>query len=610
MLQTMRSAAKPIFYILAITFVGGFIFAESSGLLGRAPVTAGTPIAEVNGREISYAAWENTAQGLQQEEERRLGRALTGDEIQRIRQQAYDQLVGEILLDEEYARRAIDATPAEIQDAARYSPPPQLLEAPELQTEGRFDIEKYQRYLSSPQAKASGLLAQLEGYYRDQIKRAKLFDQVSSDVFVTDNRLWNVWRDTHDSAQVSYVAFHPELVPDSAVKVTDSELRSWYDAHRSGLERPGRAVVSVVSIPREITAADSAATRSRVVALRNEIVGGARFEDVARRESIDSASAAEGGALPRGPLGRYVPEFENAAKALKPGEISQPVLTRFGYHLIKLDERKGDTLALRHILLRIQQSDSTAMRTDRQADELGRLAAGSETPAKFDSAASRLDLQKVSGQVFEGETMRIGAREIPDVSAWAFSGVRVGETSELFSDDDGYYLARLDSLEEGGVPNFDDAKEMIRREVVRDKKLAILEPRARQLSQAAVGSSLEAAAQAQGLTVQQTPMFARVSSVPGLGQLTQTIGAAFALPVGSVSTPVKAPNGVFVLRVDRRTNADRAIWEAQKAQQRQQLVQALRQRRVSEYLENLRKAAKIKDHRKEVLARGRGTEQS
>ncbi len=69
------------------------------------------------------------------------------------------------------------------------------------------------------------------------------------------------------------------------------------------------------------------------------------------------------------------------------GEVSQPVLTQFGYHLIKVDSRKGDTLTMRHILLRIQQSDSSATRSDRLADSLSRMAAAQESPAKFDSAA-------------------------------------------------------------------------------------------------------------------------------------------------------------------------------------------------------------------------------
>ena len=86
-------------------------------------------------------------------------------------------------------------------------------------------------------------------------------------------------------------------------------------------------MLSVVEIPRVVTAADSAAVRDHAIALRNEILGGAKFEDVAKRESADSASGANGGDLGKGPKGRFVAPFESAATALKVGEISQPVLT-------------------------------------------------------------------------------------------------------------------------------------------------------------------------------------------------------------------------------------------------------------------------------------------
>ena len=71
-----------------------------------------------------------------------------------------------------------------------------------------------------------------------------------------------------------------------------------------------------------------------------------------------------------------MPEFEKAVEGLKPGEISQPVLTPFGYHLIRLDSRSGDTTALHHLLLRIQPSYSSAAKIDREADRLSKMAAG------------------------------------------------------------------------------------------------------------------------------------------------------------------------------------------------------------------------------------------
>ena len=373
MLQSFRSSAKYIWWLIVIIFVGVFLVTETSGLLGRAPVTQGTAVAKVNGDEIPYTTWFQAYQQRIQQEQQGRGRSLTLDEEEQIRNSVFDELVQSVLLDQEYKRRGIRVTDEEIVQAAQFSPPPQFMQSPELQTDGRFDLEKYQRFLKSSAARQQGLYFQLENYYRSEIPRAKLFEQIASEVFVTDDELWRSYRDQNDSAKVSFVAFDPSTVPDSGIQVSDAEIRSYYDSHKKELEVPGRAVVSVLQIPRVVTAADSAAVRTRMAAIRDEIMKGAKFEDVAKRESQDTISGAQGGDLGRGAKGRFVEAFEKAAFALPAGQVSQPVETQFGLHLIKVDEKKADTIAVRHILLRYQQTDSSASRTDRKADSLANI---------------------------------------------------------------------------------------------------------------------------------------------------------------------------------------------------------------------------------------------
>ena len=105
--------------------------------------------------------------------------------------QAFEQLVTEILLQQEYKKRGIKVTDAEIIQAAQFSPPPELIQNPELQTDGQFDIAKYQRLLKSSAARQNGLLVQLENYYRNEIPRAKLYDQIAGDVFISGKDVRN-----------------------------------------------------------------------------------------------------------------------------------------------------------------------------------------------------------------------------------------------------------------------------------------------------------------------------------------------------------------------------------------------------------------------------------
>lgn len=609
MLQQMRNNAKWIWLVIVVAFVGGFLLYQTSGLAGRAVITTSTAVAKVNGTEIGYLTWQNAATQLEQQQEQQIGRGLTLDERAQLETQAFNDLVSDVLLQQEYARRGIGVTDAEIIEAAKTSPPPQFMQTPELQTDGRFDPSKYQRFLSSPTARQQGLLANLESYYRTEIPKQKLYNEIAGDVFPSDTRLWTAYHDLHDSATISEVNFKPDVTKELKDAVTDAEMHKYYDGHTKDFDHPGRASLSIVEIGRRPTAADTAATLKAVQALRAEIEKGAKFDDVAKRESDDTVSGRDGGKLPMAGKGAYVPEFETAARKLSVGEISQPVLTQFGYHLIRLDEKKGDSLALHHILKSIKQGDSAAMVSDKRADTLAKIAGSATEPAKFDSAAAKLGLLVSRVSVDEGSPAVYLGQVVPSASAWAFGGAKVGESSDLFDDDRGYYLVRLDSITQGGVQPFDAVKDEIRSRVARDKAVDALMPRAKAFASAAAATSLEAAAKAQRLTVEKVGPFTRNMQVPQLGTLSEAMGATFskALPVGVVSAPIKTADAVYVLRVDTRTAADSTRWLAQKLTQREQLLQVLRNQKIGLYLSALKQAAKIEDMRKALEAAQRRT---
>ncbi len=265
---------------------------------------------------------------------------------------------------------------------------------------------------------------------------------------------------------------------------------------------------------------------------------------------------------------------------------------------------RATLLTLHHILKYIKQGDSTAMISDKRADTLAKIAASATESAKFDSAAKKLALLVSRVSVDEGSPAVYLGQVVPSASAWAFGGAKIGESSDLFDDDRGYYLVRLDSLTAGGPQPFAAVKEELRALVAHDKAVDAQMPKAKAFASAAAGSSLEAAAKAQGLKVEKVGPFARNTQVPQLGTLSEVIGATFAktLPVGAVSAPIKTDGAVYVIRVDKRTAADSAMWMAQKINQREQLLQALRDQKIRLYLDGLKKSAKIQDNRKDLQA--------
>ncbi|MDB4890442.1 MAG: PpiC-type peptidyl-prolyl cis-trans isomerase, partial [Gemmatimonadetes bacterium] len=190
---------------------------------------------------------------------------------------------------------------------------------------------------------------------------------------------------------------------------------------------------------------------------------------------------------------------------------------------------------------------------------------------------------------------------VPSVSAWAFGGARVGETSDLFDAEDGYYVARLDSLSEGGK-TFDAVKAAVRDRVIEDRAVEGSIPAAQGLATAAQGSSLEAAAAAKGLTVTKTGMVTRSGAAKEIGSLREAVGAAFVQPLNEVSAPIRQSDGVFVLRTDARKPSDKQTFEAQKKDLRARRIQQLRSARLQMYLDDLRKSASVTDNRKQLNA--------
>ena len=145
----------------------------------------------------------------------------------------------------------------------------------------------------------------------------------------------------------------------------------------------------------------------------------------------------------------------------------------------------------------------------------------------------------------------------------------------------------------------------IRAILARQKKLEKLMPRGRSFATAAAATSLEQAAPREELSVTKSSDFTRVSGAEGIGRLNEAIGAAFSLPLGAVSAPIRTHEAIFVERVERRIVADSASWVKQKEAQRAQVLNQMRQQRVREFLTNLRASAKIVDRRKEIEAANR-----
>src|SRR2546430_1864966 len=463
MLRAMRENAKWIFYILAFAFVGWLVFDVGMGVTGRGQYGGADVVLKVNGRAIHVPQYQQVLQAAYDQYRHQGAGRLTREDEQQISDQVVKQLVQQVLFEQEYKRLGITVSDEEVIQAARSSPPPEIMGTPEFQTNGQFDISKWQRFLAS--GSDPRFLEQLEARYRDQIPQLKLAQYVTADVYVSDAKLWRIYRDLHEAVTVALLAMRPEQIADADTPVSDAELEGYYRAHAAEFKQRAMAFLSFVAVSRVPDAADSAAARARVRRLRAEAVQGpAKFEEVAKRESADSVSGAKGGDLGwiRPDASGFDPLFLKGLKGLTPGEVSAPVLSSFGYHLIRVDAARGDSVRVRHILVPVVLQGAHLDAVDARADSLDRLAAERTEPGALDSAARRLHLPlERAPTLVQGERLVLGGPAVPDVTVWAFEGRVPGETSPVIEGPAAYYVFRLDSLAPERVPTLAEIRDRV-----------------------------------------------------------------------------------------------------------------------------------------------------
>ncbi len=599
MLRSMRRNTKTIMLVVAAAFVGLMVFQWGMDISGRSnPRTAGE-VGEVNGVSISYQRWTQTYRSLTDQARQRKGTALNDLELAQVEQQAWNQLVNQILIDQEVKRQGITVTDEEVVQAFRTSPPPWLRDNELFQTDGEFDFDKYRAFFSSPSVDPR-LLAQIEAYYRDVLPQTHLFERIASGIYVSDSEVWNNYRDRTERVRVRYIAIDPETVVDeSEISVTDEDLRRYYEEHRDEFKQPATASVEVVGLSRVPEAADTAATLEAAKKIREQLVAGADFAELARKHSADPGSRERGGDLGWFGRGDMTPEFEKAAFALKPGAISEPVLTPFGYHIIKVTDKKDDRVRASHILIPITLRPESEDRLLGKVDRMERIALAQGLEAAADSVGAKL--RRVT--LAKGSDFVPGIGPFPPATIWAFhDSTAVGAVSPVYESDTGFYIFELVERKPEGYVPFAEAAAAVRRRVTLEKKKEAARWLAEQMAEEArQGRPLEEIAGERGLAVDTAGPFTRLEFVPGLGQSNAVIGTAFGLEPHEVGGPVESNDRFYILELLERQEPDPKAFQATKEDLRAQLTRLRRERAVDEWLADLRARADIKDYRRKLF---------
>ncbi len=596
MMRQMRQATKPIMVASALAFVALMVFQWGMDITGRTSGGMGE-IGRVNGDAVLYeaymAAYRQLYERVQSQQEELIGTQQNKE----IEDQAFEEIVTQILITQELRRRGITVTDQEISEAAQFSPPDYL--APQFaDASGGLDLAAYQSFLATLPPEQ---LVILESYYRDVIPRTKLLRQLSSGIYVPDAELWRQFRDQREFAEIRYVPFDPATrYADADFQVDADEVEDYYRDHQDEFEVPARATVKYVVIDKAPSATDTVASRERAFTLRQQLRDGADFAELARTESGDETTAAQGGELGVFARGRQIGPVDSAVFAAGPtGVLAQPVQSAFGFHIIDVMQRWGaDSVRARQILVPIVRTDSSEVAMLAQADSLEDL--GEAMP--LDRAAAVFGLPTQTTDITADFPFIAGAGQVSEGSDWVFEEASPGDVSPVFETTVAFYAMELVTSEPAGVLPLEQVRESIVSTLRFEQKFARARTDAQQLvERVRAGGILANVAAEQGLEVRVAGPFSRNDFVPGLGRQNAVIGAAFGLPIGRVSDVVSTANNHYVIEVLARSQADSTAWQAQVSQQRAQAVSMIQQQRLGEWIAALRANARVVDRRAEVL---------
>ena len=599
MLRSMRRNTKWIMLVVAIAFVGLMVFQWGMDISGGSNPAAAGEVGRVNGTSVSYQVWTQTFRSLTDQARLQKGAPLNDLEIGYIEDQTWNQIVNQILIEQEIKRQGIAVTDQEVRLAFQTSPPPWLRENELFQTGGQFDYEKYQAFFSGPAVDPT-LLRQIEAYYRDVLPRARLFEELGSGIYISDSELWSIYRDRSEQVQVKYAVIDPEIqVDDSEVSITEDDLRRYHDTHRENFHQPASVLVTFVQFTRTPEAADTAAALDAVNRIREQVLEGADFEELARTNSADRGSAELGGDLGWFGPNDMTPAFEEVAFAMEVGEISEPVLTPYGYHVIKMIEKEEDRVHASHVLIEIGLREESEDNLLGRVDRLERIALTEGLDAAVDS------LESASAQITlaEGSDFVPGLGPFGPVQNWAFhDSTFIGDLSPIYETAEGFAVFELLERTPDGYISFEEAESSVRARVLLEKKQETARWQAEQIAaEIADGKPFDQAAADHGLAVQTSTVFSRFDFVPGLGQANPVIGTAFGLELNESAGPIESDGRLFLIEVIARVDTNRETFELGKEGMRAQLAMQRRQTAVEAWLADMRDQADIQDFRREFF---------
>ena len=624
MISGMREyfrSLKFILVIIVIAFVATSVVYFGTGDSG----SRGTPniVGTVNGEEIPTERFRRTQANLIEQYERMTRQRLTPEMIERLglNQRVMNELVND---DAGRAGRRPRRGPGQRRRAALPHP-------------GDAGVPAGRPVLArplSPHPQAGAARARdFEAEMRRQLIRKKIEDLVKDGVKVSDAELREAYSARNQRVRMAWASIDTTPLM-AGVTVPDADLEPYVKAHQAQFTRPERrriqyVIVSATVPPQTVSDQDAQAyydnnvkeyeqlpqVHAAHILVRVPPVGGseaenkakAKIEDVLKRAragedfaklaketSEDTANAQKGGDLGFVKRGDLVPQFEQAAFALKKGELAPaPVRTPFGYHAIKvLDVKDGGKTPFKDVVDAIK-AKLAAKRAEEEASKKAAADQAKLLVAKdFAAEAHTLGLALRDAFVGRGELI-VGIGRDPKVEEAVFA-VSVGGTSAPIKAPTGYAIVKVVQQSPAGVPPLEEIKARVIDAIKRERAEVIAMDRAKALVAAlGKGGDFLTTAKADGFATGETPLFSRAEPPKEARLPGGVLLAAVQTPTGQVSEPVKTGAAVYVVKTLERQPADAAGFDKQREELEKQALEQKRTQAWDAWIESQKLASKI-----------------
>lgn len=545
----MRESMPVILFGLLIAFLITIIFEWGMDYLG---LTSGrgqhTAIGSVNGEEITFQQFNDFVHNVTENQRQQSNREPDEEQLRQIRQQVWEQMVNQRLIDEQIRKLGITVTDQEIVNWVRGENPPEDLKRNFIDSAGTFRRDIYEQFLRDPnqfiqdpkgvdRTYGSRWLADYEKSLRQRRQQEKLQSLLTASVRVTEAEVRKRFMDQNIKYDARFALFDPNVfVKDEEVQLTDADLTAYYEENLEMYKVPATRKLKYVTFLEKPSSADTAALMEEL----NDALKKAREgQDFLQLVQLYSDRPDSGAWFKHGELAQGI---ENAVFSARKGDIVGPIVDFDGYHIIKvLDERKADKEFVRasHILFQLTGPDSNDVKA--KAREVAQKA---KAGADFAALAAQYSGDPSNAQK-GGDLGWFGkGRMVPEFEQACFKA-RVGEVIGPIRTTFGLHIIKVTGRDARELKLASIVTKLLPSSQTRND----IAERAKDFALLAQESDFMKEAQATGMEVREAEVQEKGGVIPGLGINEAVTKWAFRNKVGSVSEPFTIPNGWAVFTI-------------------------------------------------------------